>query len=384
MVFRAGFRIFFLLAALLAVVIVPYWVLVISGQGVFLSDYFTPVGWHQHEMIFGFLGAVIAGFLFTAVPNWTGRPVAGATGLSLLALLWFAGRLAVWLADWMPEGVVMIVDVGFLVACAGVILPVLVDSGNKRNYFIPVILLVLAGLNLLSHFQATGRLDWPEQRIFLPAVLLIVLLMNVIGGRIAAAFTRNKYPQIRQSERPYLQPLSGGLILLTALAVLAGAPAAVVGGLAALVFLVTLGRAVGWRGWKVSHDPLLFILHLGYYWLVAGFALLAVALLTETITLSHALHVFTVGAAGSLTLGVMSRASLGHTGQPLKNEVILTAMFVLINLAALSRGVLPLLTPESFLLLMSLSGVFWFVAYGLFLVRFTGDLMRPRQDGKPG
>ncbi|VAV90779.1 NnrS protein involved in response to NO, partial [hydrothermal vent metagenome] len=142
---------------------------------------------------------------------------------------------------------------------------------------------------------------------------------------------------------------------------------------------VTLLRSLSWKGWKVAHDPLLFILHMGYFWIPTGFLLMAWFSFTDAAPISHALHAFTVGAVGSLTLGVMSRATLGHSGLPLNNENILTVIFLLINLAALSRVVLPLILPDGYTGILNSAGGLWILAYGLFLLRFLPTFLRPRK-----
>jgi len=234
-------------------------------------------------------------------------------------------------------------------------------------------------LNITSHLAVINGVDLETRQLFLPATLFIVFLMNVIGGRIIPSFTRNKYPAIEMSTPAVLLPLSALSIFGLALAFLFDAGAMVVGSLAAFAGLTTLIRSLSWKGWKVAHDPLLFILHLGYFWIPVGFFLIAYSSLMDAAPLSHAMHAFTVGAVGSLTLGVMSRATLGHSGLPLDNEKILTVMFVFINLAAISRAILPLVTDASYMGILHSAASLWVVAYALFLVRFLRVFSQPKK-----
>lgn len=377
--FSAGFRVFFPLAALSAVFLLSYWVLLVTGMADYLPSHFSPVSWHQHEMIFGTVVAVIIGFLYTAVPNWTGQPTPTGRRLALLALLWILGRLTVFFSSMLPVWLPMLVDGIFLPLAILGIVGALVKVGNKRNYFLPVMLMLFAALNITSHLAVIGWVDFEERLLFLPATLFIVFLMNVIGGRIIPSFTRNKYPNIVISTPAALLPLSALSIFGLAVAILVNAGGIIIGGIAAAACLLTLMRSLSWKGWKVAHDPMLFILHLGYFWIPVGFFLIAYGSFTGYVPLNHAMHAFTVGAVGSLTLGVMSRATLGHSGLPLNNEAILTVMFVLINLAAFSRAILPLITDASYMGLLHGAGSLWILAYGLFLVRFLKMFFRPRK-----
>ncbi|MBL4800543.1 MAG: NnrS family protein [Emcibacter sp.] len=376
--FSAGFRVFFPLAALSAVLLLSYWVLLVTGRVEYLPSRFAPVSWHQHEMIFGTVVAVIIGFLYTAVPNWTGRPTPTGGKLAVLGLIWLLGRAAVFFSALLPGWVPLIVDGMFLPLAIVGIISALLGSKNKRNYFLPVVLMFFAVLNIASHLAVLEIIDFDTRSLFLPATLFIVFLMNVIGGRIIPNFTKGKYPEMTTSTPAVLLPLSVLSIFSLAVALLLTAEDMVIGSIAAFAGTVTLLRSLSWKGWKVAHDPLLFILHVGYFWIPVGFFLMAYCSFTGA-PLSHAMHAFTVGAIGSLTLGVMSRATLGHSGLPLDNEKILTVIFLSVNIAALSRAILPLVTDASYAGILEGAGSLWIVAYGLFLVRFLGAFARPKK-----
>ena len=369
---------FFPLAALSAVFSLSYWLLLVTGHADYLPSRFSPVGWHQHEMIFGMVVAVIVGFLYTAVPNWTGQPTPTGGCLAALAAVWILGRLVVFFSAMLPVWVPVLIDGIFLPLAVAGIVNALIKAENKRNYFLPVLLLLFAGLNIASHLTVMGWVNSEERQLFLPAVFFIVFLMNVIGGRIIPSFTRNKYPDIKMSEPTILLPLSALAIFSLATAILMGAEDRLIGSLAATAGILTLSRSLSWKGWKLAHDPLLFILHIGYFWIPVGFFLMAYSNFSGSILLSHALHAFTVGAIGSLTLGVMSRATLGHSGLPLNNEIILTVIFLFINIAALSRVILPLVSEANYIGILQGAGIFWLLAYMLFLARFITSFLRPK------
>lgn len=206
--FSAGFRVFFPLGALGAVLLLPYWVLLITGFADYLPSYFAPAAWHQHEMIFGVFAPIIIGFLFTAVPNWTGKPSPKGAPLAALGLLWILGRLAVFYGEALPDYLPFVLDVSLLPLAIMGIAPAIFASGNKRNYFLPIMLMVFAIFNLCSHLSALGILSIDENNFFIAALLFVVMLINVIGGRVAPSFLKNKYPQIEQKTFKAILPIS--------------------------------------------------------------------------------------------------------------------------------------------------------------------------------
>ncbi|MBL4613181.1 MAG: NnrS family protein [Emcibacter sp.] len=378
-IFSAGFRVFFPLAALSAVLLLSYWILLVTGRADYLPSRFDPASWHQHEMIFGTVVAVIIGFLYTAVPNWTGRPTPTGGRLAALGLIWILGRASVFFSELLPAWLPVLVDGLFLPLAIIGIVSALLGSKNKRNYFLPVILMLFATLNIASHLAVLEVIDFEPRSLLLPATLFIVFLMNVIGGRIIPNFTQGKYPHMATSTPAILLPLSALSIFSLAVALLLSAGDMIVGGIAAFAGAMTLLRSLSWKGWKVAHDPLLFILHMGYFWIPVGFFLMAYCSFTGAAPISHAMHAFTVGAIGSLTLGVMSRATLGHSGLPLNNEKILTVIFLSVNIAAFSRVILPLVTEASYSGILDGAGGLWIVAYGLFLVRFLPTFFQAKK-----
>ncbi len=383
-IFASGYRVFFPLGAIGAIVILGYWVLLLTGATFYFPSYFAEVSWHQHEMIFGVFVPIIIGFLFTAVPNWTGVPSPSGSALVALALLWLLGRLAVFFGSLLPPLVPVILDVALLPIAVMCIAPAIFATKNKRNYFLPVMLMIFAIFNLCSHLAALDMLSIDENNFFIAALIFVVMLMNVIGGRIAPNFLKNKYRDVKQFSHKALLPASMISIVVVMVAIVFSASDVLIASFSLLAAMAILIRVLGWNGWVAIGDPLMIILHIGVLWISVGFFLMAYAYYLDYTFIALSYHAFSVGAAGSLTLGVMTRAVLGHSGMPMNNEFIITLYFVLINIAALSRIVAPLYFADYYLLMLNLSGVCWVLAYALFLVRVIPVVIRPRADGKPG
>lgn len=368
-----GFRPFFLLAALLAAVAVPLWLMMLKGL-VFSGGHLDPLAWHRHEMIFGYGLAVIAGFLLTAAQNWTARPMPAGAQLLALVALWLAARIALILGG--PPWLAITLDVAFPLAVALALWPPLWATRQWRNLGFVPLLCGFAGLALAAH------LDAPVD-VYRVALLLIVLLLVVMGGRVIPAFTGNALPQARirrqeAAEWPAIVSVAA-LVVLELLAAPGGWIAATALAAAALNAL----RMVPWGTLATLRQPILWILHAGYAWIVVGLALYGLAAL-GVLGPSPALHALAVGAFGSLTLGMMSRVALGHTGRPLVAARPIVLAYALINLAALARIVPPLAADSLYLASATASGVMWSLAFVLFLVVYVPILARPRVDGRPG
>ena len=382
-IFSAGYRIFFFLGALAAVTLLPYWVLLVSGMVDYLPSAFAPASWHQHEMIFGVLAAIIIGFIFTAVPNWTGQAVPTGAPLFFLSLLWLLGRLSMFFSEYLPSFVPILVDGLFIPAAVMGIIPALMKAKNKRNYFLPVVLMFFAACNILSHLGVLEVFNFSDEGFYVPALLLVVFLMNVIGGRVMAAFTKSNHPNIQLFAPAFLLPLSMALIASVLFSFFYEAFGGEIdneiqAALAAGAGLVTLVRLAGLKGWTAWKNPLLYNLHLGYAWIVTGFFLLSYSLYTDEIATSFPFHAFAVGAAGSLTLTLMIRAALGHSGYSVKNEPIFTILFWLVHLAALSRVFLSFMIEGPYSHILGMAGIFWFIAYALYLIKLTKILFSLR------
>ncbi|HJL18275.1 MAG TPA: NnrS family protein [Sandaracinaceae bacterium LLY-WYZ-13_1] len=387
--FAKGFRPFFLLAALHAVVLLPAWILVYAGVWS-VSDYLLPTAWHAHEMVFGFTVAVVAGFLLTAASNWTRRTTATGGWLAALCLAWLAGRAAPWLSGVLPPTAIAVASLAFLPLLAFAVGRVIVAARSRRNYGLVLVLAALFGAQLVTHLgQLRGAVLWQVvgPRV---GVDLVVLLILVIGGRIIPLFTRNATKAEGITHAPWADRLSLAAAAAVALADLArlwpaGLPIdALVGGASAVAAVASAWRMRRWGTRHAGREPLLWVLHGAYAFVPLGFALRAVAVFTPGLREATALHALTVGAIGGLTLGMMARVSLGHTGRMLRAPAAITVAFGLMFGAALVRVAGPLVgagvgTPS-----IHLAGTAWALAFLLFLVRIGPSLFRPRPDGRPG
>jgi uncharacterized protein involved in response to NO len=378
-----AFRPFFLAASLAAVVLMLAWLAALRGW--IGGD----VAWHAHEMAFGFAAAVIAGFLLTAVPNWTGEPRLGRAALASLVALWLAGRLAAWPALASHTGALgRALDLAFLPALALAVAAPILRTRNRRNFGVPVILLALAAVHGLAHAERAP--DWVARwGVVAPraSVHAIALLVVVIGGRVTPAFTRNALQgraAVRAPDaRDPVAIASAALALL--LASLAAAPPALVAAAGALAAAANALRMRGWATPATRRDPLLWILHAGYAWLVAGFGLTAVAAAAPGLVApTAALHAFSAGAIGTYVMGMMSRVALGHTGRPLALPRAMLAAYAAVLLAGAARVAIPLLAPTAMALAWQVAGALWCVAFALYACVYFPILTSPRPDGRPG
>ena len=342
----------------------------------------SAVAWHGHEMIFGFAAAVIGGFMLTAVPNWTAsKPLSGAP-LAALAVLWLAGRAVMWLPGSIPPAVVALVDLAYLPALGVFLGSTLIRARAFRNMIIMVLLAILFAANLMFHLEATrfAATDDLARDGILMGVNLVVLLITIIGGRIIPAFTGNwlrangKDALIRPPGK--LDALTIAVTAIFLIAELVMPESRTAGGVALIACLLHLARMTGWQCHKTLSSPIMWVLHLGYGWLVAGFALKAVALLTGALPSSVAMHALTAGAVGTITLAVMSRAALGHTGRELRVAPVITLAYLLVSLATLGRVAGPSLVPEASASLILISGALWALAFAIFTVVYTPILLR--------
>jgi uncharacterized protein involved in response to NO len=371
--FSFGFRPFFFFGAIWSALAVPLWVwMYVGGSGLAIHR-----DWHIHEMLFGFLAAIVAGFLTTAIPNWTGRmPVIGAP-LAGLVLLWAAGRVAMLFEYWLGP-LAAIVDSAFLLTFAGVVWREVVAGRNWRNLPVCLLATVFALANLAFHLKL--YLSYSEVGVRL-GLAAITVLLALIGGRITPSFTRNwlKAQGVPQA------PAAAGVVdqvILGLTAVAAGswviAPeASPTGMLLILAGGANLVRLARWRGWLAAREPLLWILHLGYGWLGAALLMLGLSVLTEAVPRTVGVHALTAGAVGVMTLAVMTRATRGHTGRALAAD----ASTLLIYLAVLAAAVLRVLAPFFAAMqvpLLVASSVAWSLAFAGFAVRYAPMLLRAR------
>ena len=368
---RQGFRPFFLGAGAWAFLAMVLWIATLQGA-VLPPTAFDLVAWHAHEMLFGFVLAAIAGFLLTAIPNWTGRMPLQGLPLAVLFGLWLAGRAAVYGSQWIGAGIAAVVDLSFLLLLLGVVLREILAGRNWRNLPMPVVLVGLLAANALTHAEAVGLAATGPlgQRL---GIGIVILLISLVGGRIIPSFTLN---WLKKAGRTSLPPSFGALdracvgLAAVALAIWVVAPENRLGG-AALVAagLASLVRLARWRGYLTSAEPLVWSLHLGFVWVPAGLLLLGCSTLLPAVPTVAGLHALTAGAMGGMTIAVMTRATLGHTGRALTADWWTTAAYVLVATAALLRVAAPFLA-DFYLPLLWGSGLAWSAAFGIFVVHY--------------
>ncbi|MGH8225608.1 MAG: NnrS family protein [Gammaproteobacteria bacterium] len=374
-VLALGFRPFFLLAGLFAVVAMLLWGFVLAGHGPALGPL-----WHGHEMLFGYAGAVIASFVLTAAANWTKRTTLIRAPLAAIALVWVAARIVVALPA-APDGLKAALCAGFFVFLAiGVGRPI-IAAGSRRNYGIIAVLSVFAALELLYWLVPGLRTH------VLDATLMFILVMvALIGGRVIPAFTRGATPGLRVRPAGLWRDrvAMATLVALGVLALIPATPRPLFAAIAALGALAHALRMLGWGGEKTLGRPILWVLQAAYFCLPAGLALWAAQGFGAPIPFWVPLHVLAVGALGLMTLGMMTRVSLGHTGRLIVADKMTTLAYVLLIAAVVVRAGGPFLGAVSWQTIMLVAVGLWTAAFAIFVFAYTRILVSPRADGKPG
>lgn len=377
--FSFGFRPFFLGGAIWAMLAMGLWVGQLSGL-LLLPSRFDPVSWHVHELLYGYLPAIAAGFLLTAVPNWTGRlPVVGWP-LVVLSSLWLVGRIVVAFSNALPTWLVAGVDLLFLVFFALVVAREILAGENWRNLKVLLLIGALALGNALFHFEASlGAAAYSGYGARL-GISIAVLLIMIIGGRIVPSFTRNWL--VRREGEILPSPMDRLDVVSIAVSVLAlgvwvlDLTSIVLGPLCLFAGIMQLARLWRWRGVRTFAEPLVLILHLGYVFVPLGFLLVGAAALAPTrLGANVAVHSWTAGAIGVMTLAVMTRASLGHSGRPLRadrgTQLIYASIFASV-LCRLLAGITGSSVP------LNISAALWIFAFAGFAVLYGPLLLRRR------
>ncbi|MFQ5519216.1 MAG: NnrS family protein [Mariprofundus sp.] len=374
-----GFRPFFLLGIWFAVLLMAV-SLGAFATGIWHYNYFDLSLWHAHEMVFGYATAVVAGFLLTATGNWTGLPTPSGKSLALLALLWLAPRLLS-SVPFVPGVAFALLDLLFLPVLAVVIGRLILKAKQSHNYPVPLLLMGLAFCNGLVHLEVLGFVEQLSSQAMQIAVCLMLALIVVIAGRVVPFFMQKAigtrpttYALIEQFALP--SALLVGLALavdIEWLTVIATLIAAVVHG----------ARLMSWFDRAVFSQPMLWVLHIGYFWLVAGFLIYGLSV-WKGIPTQQAMHAWTVGAISMFTLGMMTRVALGHTGRAIEALAWMPAAFVLMFIATVARVLLPFINPDWLDVSVTFSAMCWIVAFVLVGIRYSSMLLRARVDGKEG
>lgn len=374
-----GFRPFFLSAALFAGVAIPIWALILTGWTDSPFRY-TPRDWHVHEMLFGFLPAVITGFLLTAMPNWTDRPPLRGTPLLALVTLWLAGRLTIAM-PWPAPLVSALIDGGYLAVLAAIVWREIVAGKAWDRAPIGIVISIYAAANILFHLLALSgsETDLPERM----AVALMMLLLTLIGGRVTPSFTSDYLAERGLPDQlPSFSRYDGLTIVLTVVAALSWVvqpQASTTGWFLIIAGLANILRLARWRGWLTWREPIVLILHVGYGWLAFSLLIIGGATLGFGLKPADAVHALTTGAVGAMTMAVMTRASLGHTGRPKQADRLTIMIYILVNLGALLRVFGPTIGLPTQLML-SAAAAAWSGAYLLFAVTYGPSLTRPSLD----
>lgn len=374
-----GFRPFFLGGALWSACAMPLWIGLVMGRLSFAISN-GAIAWHAHEFLFGYVGAIIAGFLLTAIPNWTGSlPVQGGPLLALF-LLWAAGRAAMLFIDRIGFVPATIIDSLFLLVFAAVVLREIIAGRDRRNFKIALLVALFALVNVSFHVEVfvSGGAGYAMRA----AIAIVIVLISLVGGRITPSFTHNWLAkrETRGLPRPFghydMIALAGGVVAAFLWVVLpqatATAWAAIVAG---VLHAVRLARWAGARTWQ---EPLVLILHIGYAFVPLGFLVIGLSILAPLLVpTSSAIHAWTAGAMGVMTLAVMTRASLGHSGRALTASAATQAIYVAIVAAALARMVAPILGDWS-MTVLDIAAAAWTAAFAGFVLVYGPMLIKAK------
>lgn len=383
---RQAFRPFFLFGSAFGMIAMALWLSLLNGQ-LYFSPLASPLFWHSHEMIFGFVSAFVVGFLLTAVQNWTGLRAVHGVPLILLFSQWSAARLLM-ATSIGPHWLIALIDISFYITAATLIAILVLKANNKRNLFFVPVLLLLGGFNLWSHIGAmSNNANIMHQGLY-AGVMLVTLLMTVVGGRVLPMFTANG------TNTAKVLPLKVLEISCVASAALFVAififnlyqtlPPVLLGILFASASICHSVRALRWRPWVTFRAPLVWSLHLAYWFIPLGYGLFALHYFGFNVNLSSCIHALTAGAMSSLILAMIARVTLGHTGRALNIHVSMLFAFAFIIAAGFGRVLLGFFPHIPLNIGYLIAGVPWILAYLLYLVNYSTVLMKPRADGRPG
>ncbi len=379
--FRQGFRPFFLGAGLWSLIAGALWLFAFDGV-LSIPTAFDPVTWHAHEMLFGFVTASVAGYLLTAIPNWTGRMPLQGWPLAALFAIWGIGRVAVAFSATIGATGAMLLDLSFPAILLVAILYEIVSGRNWRNLPMAAAFGGLGLANLLTHLDALGLAQSGEIGLRL-GIAIVVFLIGLVGGRIVPSFTRNWLAKRGAARMP--APLGRfdrfclGLTL-AALAAWTVAPENPVVGVGLLsAGLANLVRVARWRGARTVAEPLVWSLHLGFLWMSLGLLLVGLGAVLPGLPSSAGVHALTAGAMGTMTLAVMTRTILSYAGRPPTADRWTAALYALASLAAVLRVLAPF-AADAYLSLLQASALSWSAAFGIFVVRYGRLLVSRRVD----
>ena len=380
--FALGFRTFFALAGLSALILIVIWNALFKGT-LTAENYFSGPYWHAHEMLLGYSVAVIAGFLLTAIKDWTGKATISGRQLAGLSLLWLYGRVVPFYEGLLPDVVIALIDFAFLPVLAFQISRFIIQSKQYKNFvFIGVLVLLMFG-NGLIHAEILGFKQSTAWQGIQLCVATIIVVMLIVAGQVFPLFTERGLMATIVIKNSLLDGLSVVSALLVFGLQLFSSSGALLAIFAVFAALANAARLSGWYVQKIWYVPLLWILYTGYAWIILGFVLTALSAF-KLVTASTAIHAFTIGGVGVLTLGMMARVSLGLTGRALRASNSISIAFVMINLAAFFGVILPMAMPNWYGASIYLSTMLWLLAFSLFVFVYTPMFTRQRLDGQAG
>lgn len=377
-----GFRPLYLLASTFAVVAVLIWLASLTGR-MQVGTYLQGVFWHSHEMLYGYIVAVMAGFLFTAVRNWTGLPTPIGIVLGCIAVVWVLARVLLVTG---PSALAVAFDVAFLpVITIAVTVPIL-RSRNTRNYKIIGLLVAVSLLHFVFHLALADQMPaWLSRTSLFASIDLVVILFALVGGRVIPAFTRNAVSGSNPRHEMWLEVIAFGALLMIALVTLFGDALKLASWVPTSLFVIAavahLLRLSLWQPQVTLGNPLLWMMPVAYSWLPVALLLRALSTVAVVVPGSW-IHALTMGALSSLMMAMMMRSTLGHTGRKLIASRMDVTAFLLLQVAAVLRVAAGAV--GNYQELVILSGVVWILAFALFVVRYLPMLVQARVDGKPG
>ncbi|TLU62000.1 NnrS family protein [Thalassotalea litorea] len=390
--FRLGFRPFFLSATIFSVTAIALWIAALSG---WLN--FEPYGglffWHAHEMLFGFVIAIIVGFLLTAVQTWTG--VSGVRGWSLFGLfmVWLVARVGMLIGPQhlLFETILVLLDILFLPLSAYLLAKPIIKVRQYRNLFFVPVLAILALSNVFTHLTISPHFDIPItfQEIHYTVIMLITMIMVIMGGRVIPFFTANATKVVKRQPIKILEQVALGSMWLLALCFVFNIPSNSasfpwLAGLSLIAATTNMARCLRWNFQHTLSIPLLWSLHLAYSLIPISLFLFACHYAFGLFNLSSIIHCLTLGAMANLILAMISRVSLGHSGRPLQLHPFMPIAFLLLLIATLIRFVGVNFYSQSSLMSWQISALLWIVSFSAFAIIYWPVLTRPRVDGRPG
>lgn len=382
---RLGFRPFFLLGSAFAVFAMSVWLLSLSGL-VSINPLNGLFWWHSHEMLFGFVSAIIAGFLLTAVQNWTGVKSVKGKPLLFLVGLWLVARLVILFDLGLPISFIIIIDCAFLPAVGVCLaLPLMRVKQTRNMIFLPVLGLMTVA-NIMTYLPQVGLDASFNTRGLHAMTLLTTLLVALIGGRVIPMFTANGTNTPKVLPNKWLEIASLSSLFIIFVFFIAGLThfTTVLGTLCVFSACMFIGRSLRWRPWITLNVPLVWILHLSMLFIPIGLCLMAIHFIFNSLSLSTAIHSLTIGVISGMIIAMMARVSLGHTGRVLTPHPIMTLAFTFIIISTLGRSVMVALFPELSLKLWLISGGLWTLSFAIFVIIYSPILSNPRIDGRPG